>query len=192
MRRPSNPIESKRPQSGAVSFKACTHTSLCNGSNFHIYWAPDAWSHHDERGYELLLVSLIRERVGAWRNAEYPGTTRTTLDLLAHWRREGRVQRLFFAQMEPVETVIFLKEARFDFRQGIDEPREVISEDAVERGYRGFERTVCQMATGSGKTTVMAMLAAWSILNKVNNRADGRFSDAVLVVTPLVPVGLAS
>ena len=40
------------------------------------------------------------------------------------------------------------------------------------------------MATGTGKTTVMAMLATWSILNKVNDRGDSRFSDAVLVVCP--------
>ncbi len=44
------------------------------------------------------------------------------------------------------------------------------------------------MATGSGKTTVMAMLAAWSILNKVNNRGDSRFSDVVLVVCPNVTI----
>ena len=44
------------------------------------------------------------------------------------------------------------------------------------------------MATGAGKTTVMGMLAAWSILNKVNNRTDGRFSDVVLVVCPNVTI----
>jgi type III restriction enzyme len=44
------------------------------------------------------------------------------------------------------------------------------------------------MATGAGKTTVMAMLSAWSILNKVNARADGRFSDTVLVVCPNVTI----
>jgi type III restriction enzyme len=44
------------------------------------------------------------------------------------------------------------------------------------------------MATGSGKTTVMGMLAAWSILNKLNNRSDGRFSDVVLVVCPNVTI----
>jgi hypothetical protein len=44
------------------------------------------------------------------------------------------------------------------------------------------------MATGSGKTTVMAMLAAWSILNKVNDRSDGRFSDLVLAVCPNVTI----
>ena len=44
------------------------------------------------------------------------------------------------------------------------------------------------MATGSGKTTVMGMLAAWSILNKLNDRSDARFSDAVLVVCPNVTI----
>jgi type III restriction enzyme len=44
------------------------------------------------------------------------------------------------------------------------------------------------MATGGGKTTVMGMLAAWSILNKVNDRSDGRFSDTVLIVCPNVTI----
>jgi hypothetical protein len=44
------------------------------------------------------------------------------------------------------------------------------------------------MATGTGKTTVMAMVAACSILNKVNDRSDARFSDAVLVVCPNVTI----
>src|SRR5206468_6412845 len=46
----------------------------------------------------------------------------------------------------------------------------------------------CKMATGSGKTTVMGMLAAWSILNKVNDRSDARFSDVVLIVCPNVTI----
>jgi len=44
------------------------------------------------------------------------------------------------------------------------------------------------MATGSGKTTVMAMLAAWSILNKALNRNDSRFSDVILIVCPNVTI----
>ncbi len=51
-----------------------------------------------------------------------------------------------------------------------------------------FRRYACKMATGAGKTTVMGMLAAWSILNKVNDRADARFSDVVLVVCPNVTI----
>jgi type III restriction enzyme len=44
------------------------------------------------------------------------------------------------------------------------------------------------MATGGGKTTVMGILAAWSILNKINDRSDARFSDTVLIVCPNVTI----
>jgi hypothetical protein len=44
------------------------------------------------------------------------------------------------------------------------------------------------MATGSGKTTVMGMIAAWSILNKVHDRSNARYSDVVLVVCPNVTI----
>lgn len=139
-------------------------------------------------GYELALVSLIRERLEAWRAAGYPGVTRTTLELLQWWRRDGREKRLFYAQLEAAQTIIFLTEARADFLQGIAIPRDEPSDDRKEEGYTGFLRYACKMATGSGKTTVMAMLAAWSILNKVNSRSDGRFSDVVLAVCPNVTI----
>jgi type III restriction enzyme len=57
--------------------------------------------------------------VKAWRAAGYPGVTRTTLELLQWWQRDGREKRLFYAQIEAAETIIFLIEARQDFRQGI-------------------------------------------------------------------------
>ena len=113
----------------------------------------------------------------------YPGATRTTLDLIRHWRREGRERPLFFAQLEAAETIIFLNEARSDLLQGVDVPPEDVP-DEVD----AFKRYACKMATGSGKTTVMGMLAAWSILNKVTARGDSRFSDVVLVVCPNVTI----
>jgi type III restriction enzyme len=131
-------------------------------------------------GYEMTLVSLIRQRVREWQQQNYPGTTRTTRELLAYWNRDGRERRLFFAQREAVETIIFLIEARQDFRQGIQIP----ADDAL----KPFLRYACKMATGCGKTTVMAMLGAWSILNKVSRRNDKRFSDTVLVVCPNVTI----
>jgi type III restriction enzyme len=139
---------------------------------------------------EMKLVNNIRQRVAAWRQAGHPGASRTTAELLAWWRRDGREehQRQFFAQLEAVETVIFLTEARADFRQGIAIPRDDPSPDQQAAGYSGFTRYACKMATGTGKTTVMAMLAAWSILNKVNDRGDARFSDVVLVVCPNVTI----
>jgi type III restriction enzyme len=124
---------------------------------------------------ELETVNRIRERLAQWRAEGYPGVSRTTGELIEYWRRDGREWPLFFAQLEAAETVIFLREARADFRQGIDVP--------LEDGA-GFIRNACKMATGSGKTTVMGMLAAWSILNKATARGDARFSDVVLVVCP--------
>lgn len=137
---------------------------------------------------ELKLVNRIRAQVKKWRQEGYPGVTRTTLELLQWWRREGRAQRLFFAQLDAAETIIFLTEARADYRQGIDIPQEEVSEEKRAQGFTGFRRYACKMATGTGKTTVMGMLAAWSILNKVNDRSDARFSDVVLIVCPNVTI----
>jgi len=138
---------------------------------------------------ELKLVNLIRSRVKQWRTAGYPGVTATTLELLNYWRREGRGFRFFFAQLESAETIIFLNEARRDFLQGLDIPLDEPSDQQKrELGYKAFRRYACKMATGSGKTTVMGMVAAWSILNKVNDRANGRYSDIVLVVCPNVTI----
>ena len=64
------------------------------------------------------------------------------------------------------------------FLQGIAVPRDEPSDERKKAdGFAGFLRYACKMATGSGKTMVMGMLAAWSILNKVNDRSDRRFSD---------------
>jgi type III restriction enzyme len=152
--------------------------------------APVGDNEHAARGLwePLSLVNLIRARVNDWRGQDYPGVTRISLELLHYWRREGREHRLFFAQLEAAETVIFLKEARADFRQGIEPPSDEPSDDRKAQGLRAFERLACKMATGSGKTAVMAMLAGWSILNKVHDRGDGRFSDVVLVVCPNITI----
>jgi type III restriction enzyme len=140
-------------------------------------------------GFEMVMVNLIRERVTEWKKQGYPGLTRTTLELIEWWTREGRKQNLFYAQLEAALTVIFLKEGRQDLLQGITIPRDEPSEEIKQSdGYTGFERYACKMATGTGKTTVMGMLAAWSILNKVNDRGDSRFSDTVLVICPNVTI----
>ena len=155
--------------------------------------APPSDDEHTARGtwQELTLVNLIRDRIKQWRIQGYPGVTRTTLDLLNYWRRDGRGKRLFFAQLEAAETIIFLTEARGDFRQGIYVPIDEPSEEGKARGLKAFQRYALKMATGTGKTTVMGMLAAWSILNKVNDRSDGRFSDTVLIVCPNVTIKLS-
>lgn len=141
-----------------------------------------------ENAFELVLVNALREKVKRWRESGYPGVTRTTLELLRWWRRDGRQQRLFFAQLEAAETIIFLREARADLLQGTAVPADDPGSTAAAEGYTAFLRYACKMATGSGKTMVMGMLSAWSILNKVVNRSDGRFSDTVVVVCPNITI----
>ena len=140
---------------------------------------------------ELKLVNRIRAKLAEWRPLALRGeggVTRTTMELLRYWRREGRRHRLFFAQLEAAETIVFLAEARADFLQGIDVPLDRPGAEAEADGARAFRRHACKMATGTGKTTVMGMIAAWSILNKTADRGDARFSDAVLVVCPNVTI----
>lgn len=152
--------------------------------------APVASDEHEALGnwVELVTVNLIRERVKEWGASGYPGASRLSIELLKYWQRDGRKFRLFFAQLESAETIIFLNEARSDYLQGIGIPTDDVSNDRQTNGYSAFQRYACKMATGTGKTTVMAMLAAWSILNKVNNRSDARFSDVVLVVCPNITI----
>jgi type III restriction enzyme len=125
---------------------------------------------------EIPLVNRIRPRVQAWRDAGYPGVTSITKRLLEQWRdpEEFEIRRFFFCQFEAVETLIWLMEAPAAERVGVDIP-----------GDGGdFVRQCCKMATGSGKTIVMAMVIAWHILNKVANGQDARFSRNVLVIAP--------
>ncbi len=125
---------------------------------------------------ELPLVNRIRGRVKQWREAGYSGVTGTTKRLLKHWydpdQREGR--RFFFCQLEAMETLIWWVEAPPSERQGIEIPG-----DGGE-----FTRLCSKMATGSGKTIVMAMLIAWQVLNKVASPQNLSFSKNILVVAP--------
>jgi len=125
---------------------------------------------------ELPLVNQIRPRVKAWAAAGYQGTSGITQKLLEHWKdpeqRDGR--RLFFCQLEAIETLIWLTEAPAADKVGIDIPS-----DGGE-----FARLCTKMATGSGKTIIMAMLIAWHILNKTTYPQDRRFSKYVFVVAP--------
>lgn len=125
---------------------------------------------------EIELVSRIRPRVKEWREKNYPGVTGTTKRLLLHWRdEEERKDRMFFfCQLEAIETLIWLKESPDADRTGIEIPSD----------GGDFSRWCSKMATGSGKTIVMAQLIAWQVLNKVADSKDTRFSKNILIVAP--------
>lgn len=150
-----------------------------------------------EKGEEvdLSLVNTIRERVKNWRDGvhsgglAYDGISPVTRELLELWRSDERMQRLFFAQVEAAETIIFLVEAKEIYRKGLPEiPKDEPGVEAKAAGVRAFMRYACKMATGTGKTTVMGMLAAWSILNRIASPRDDRFSDTILIVCPNVTI----
>jgi len=126
---------------------------------------------------ELPLVNQIRPRVKSWREADYSGASGITKRLLQHWRdpeQRDSNRQFFFCQLEAIETLIWLAEAPASERVGVDIP-----------GDSGpFPRLCCKMATGSGKTILMAMLIAWQALNKVTYQQDKRFSKNFLLIAP--------
>ncbi len=123
---------------------------------------------------ELPSVNQIRKRVDNWRESGYPGVTKVTKELLAYWKKEDRDKKLFFCQLEAIETLIWFIEATETEKQGIK----------LEGDTGNIERLCSKMATGTGKTVVMAMLIAWQIINKVTYRQDTRFSKDILVISP--------
>lgn len=127
------------------------------------------------RFVELPLVNKIRPRVKTWREAGYPGITGITKRLLEHWHdKDARQYQFFFCQMDAIETLIWLTEAPDADKVGIHIP----SDGGL------FRRLCTKMCTGSGKTTVMSMLIAWQVCNKVAYPQDTRFSKNVFIVAP--------
>ena len=124
---------------------------------------------------EIPLVNRIRPRVRAWREAGWPGVTGITKRLLEHWT-DGGVRRpalLLLSDRGRGNADLARGSARGD-RAGLEIPSD----------GGPFPRLCAKMATGSGKTVVMAMLLAWQMLNKAAAPHDARFAKHVLVVAP--------
>jgi type III restriction enzyme len=124
----------------------------------------------------LALVNEIRTRLKDWRAAEYPGVTSVTRSLLEHWfDRSARDYPLYFCQLEAVETLIWWVEAPAQYKQGIFIP----GDDGP------WERLCNKMATGTGKTTLMAMIITWQVLNALTYpKRNKDFSRAIFIVAP--------
>ncbi len=123
-------------------------------------------------------VNEIRVRVDAWRTADYPGITSVTRSLLEHWRDRApgvRDFHFYYCQIEAIETLIWWVEAIDQYRQGI-----FIPGDGGE-----WQRLCSKMATGTGKTPLMAMIITWQVLNALAYpKRNKDFSRSVFVVAP--------
>lgn len=145
---------------------------------FETEWTQD-------RIEENKLVNQIRQRIALWRQVNRQGVTPVTARLLEYWTNPEREKKLFFCQIEALETAIYLTEVAA--RSG-----DAWIENALRQGNDasnpGLPRIAFKMATGSGKTVVMAMLIAWHALNKLANPQDARFSDTFLIATPGITI----
>ena len=142
-----------------------------------------------DQQYEVsAAINEVRRRVDAWRNIPGPnnwGVTPHTQKLLLHWRRHKFSQyRPFFCQVEAVETLIWLTEvAPRDGKEILDRLERVNKE-----ANPGLSRIALKLATGAGKTTVMAMIIAWQTINSVRSPNSRRFTNQFLVVTPGITI----
>jgi type III restriction enzyme len=143
---------------------------------------PTEWT--QDRIEENEVVNAIRRKVGVWRKSRYEGVTPTTARLLAYWKNPDREKKFFFCQIEALETAIYIAEVANKFDPWIgNELRK-----ANDTSNPGLSRVAFKMATGTGKTVVMAMLIAWQALNKLATPRDARFTDTFLIVAPGITI----
>ena len=146
----------------------------------------------DAQQYDPMpIIASLRRRVDEWRQIPDPNAwhvTPETARLLQHWRSHHfSGLRPFFCQVEAMETLIWLTEvAPRSGREG----RMFLDhlEGANEQANPGLARLALKLATGAGKTTVMAMLIAWQTLNAVRRPNSRNFTRGFLVIAPGITI----
>lgn len=140
-----------------------------------------------EQQYDLTAtINELRRHIERWRAIPNPsqwGVTPETARLLQHWRHHAfSGVRPFFCQIEAVETVIWLTEVAPNVREGEGFLEHL--KNANHEANPELLRLALKLATGAGKTTVMAMIIAWQTINAVRHPQSRRFTRGFLVVTP--------
>ncbi|QTA90171.1 BPTD_3080 family restriction endonuclease [Desulfonema magnum] len=141
--------------------------------------------------YDTHLVNLIRREAGAWRTAGYPNVTRVTGELLTFWfLNPERNNKLFFAQREAIEIAVWLNEAAEKSNAGQNILNRIREGQVIRKTHTGFNlpRIAFKMATGTGKTVVMAMQILYHFFNRTEYRNDVRFADYFLILTPGITI----
>jgi type III restriction enzyme len=136
------------------------------------------------------IINEIRQHVASWRALPNPadwGVTPTTARLLAYWRSHNFSSvRPFFCQVEAVETIIWLTEVAA--RKGQYKTIHAHLEGGNASSNPELYRLAMKMATGAGKTTVMAMLIAWHTANAVRSPGSSRFARGFLIIAPGITI----
>jgi type III restriction enzyme len=144
----------------------------------------------DEQEYNPTpIINEIRGHLAAWRALPQSswGVSPATARLLSHWRSHGfQGVRPFFCQIEAVETVIWLTEVAKSRKQYGLIWEHILG--ANEQANPELLRIAMKMATGAGKTTVMAMLIAWQTVNSVRSPTSNTFSRGFLIIAPGITI----
>ena len=140
--------------------------------------------------YHASVINGVRTEVDKWRALRNPVDWRVTPEtarLLTHWRSHGFSSvRPFFCQVEAVETAIWLTEVAPQMGKSGERFLGHLR-DANQEANPELMRLALKLATGAGKTTVMAMLIAWQTINAVRRRSGSgskKFSRGFLIVAP--------
>jgi len=141
--------------------------------------------------YDQAIINGVRTQVEQWRRIPNPNDWRVTPEtarLLQHWRHHSFAGvRPFFCQVEAVETTIWLTEVAPQMGKAGERYLEYLA-NANRDANPELMRLALKLATGAGKTTVMAMLIAWQTLNAVRRPQSKRFTRGFLVVTPGITI----
>jgi len=147
-----------------------------------------------ERLSTAACVPAIREAVKEWRSGKYKRITETTRELLNFWfytdhiLPNGQTFRYHTAQREAIETLIYLYEVKkIRTRKDLLENFAFNTNDLRLPPYDDFGRYCIKMATGSGKTKVMAMVIVWQFANAVKED-ETQYAKNFLVIAPNVIV----
>jgi type III restriction enzyme len=151
-----------------------------------VFSDGDGLSTKEQQYDPTSIINQVRGYVDAWRALPNPNqwqVTPETARLLRHWRHHGfSGVRPFFCQVEAVETAIWLTEVAPQSKTGkrlLDHLTSANTDANPE-----LMRLALKLATGAGKTTVMAMLIAWQTLNAVRRPASKQFTRGFLICAP--------
>ena len=137
------------------------------------------------------IINAVRREVDKWRAIPNPAHWRVTPEtarLLQHWRHHKFAgYRPFFCQVEAVETAIWLTEVAPQMGKSARGFLQALA-NANREANPELMRLALKLATGAGKTTVMAMLIVWQTINAVRRPNSKKFSRGFLIVTPGITI----
>jgi len=141
----------------------------------------------------MALIGLdqkIKQALQTWRQRNYEGASPVTRKLLEFWFKEEHIlpdaSRFEFwrCQREGIEALIYLYEV-CKYQNLYDLARGFGVSIPVDPTKDLWPKYCFKMATGSGKTWVMALAIVWQYFNKIFGAANGvRYSNHFLLLAP--------